>query len=109
MAEPAEPERPRQVSTTQLPIETKVAPVGKSYSALDFQTDFVVCVNSSAKVYKLIDNIEIMAVSCDLRSHTKRCGNILHPAPNDVDDVSVRKKLDTLVENSAIAMHTRLP
>ena len=51
-----------------MPIETKIAPVGKSYSALDFQADVVVCVNGDAKVYKLPDNIEIKAVSRDLIS-----------------------------------------
>ena len=40
---------------------------------------------------------------------TKRSSDISDRAPNDVNVVSVRKKLDTLVENSAIAMNTRLP
>ena len=48
-------------------IETKLAAVGKSYSALDFQTDVVVCV----KVYELLDNIDIIAVSHELRLHTR--------------------------------------
>ena len=43
----------REVSTTQLPIA-----VGKSYSALDFQADVVVCVYGGAKVY---DNIYILS------------------------------------------------
>ena len=60
----------RGLSTTQLPIETKIAPVGKSYSALDFQADVVVRVNGGDKVYKLLDNIEIIAVRPDLRLHT---------------------------------------
>ena len=38
-----------------------IAPVGKSYSALDFQADVVVCVNGGVKIYKLLDNIEITA------------------------------------------------
>ena len=54
-----------------MPIETKIAPVGKSYSALDFQADVVVCVNGDAKVYKLLDNIEIIVVSRDLRLHMR--------------------------------------
>ena len=33
-----------EVSTTQLPIESKIASVGKSYSELDFQADVVVVV-----------------------------------------------------------------
>ena len=120
-----------------MPIETKIAPGGKSYSALDFQADVVVCVKGSAKVYKCLDNIDIIAVSSDLRPHTrhdptrreqifrlaliyrqshfrrfpfditKRRVDISHRAPNDV--ISVRKKLDTFVENSAIAVYTRLP
>ena len=53
-----------------MPIETKIAPVDKSYSALDFRADVVVCVNDGAKVYKLLDNIEIIAVSRDLTSFT---------------------------------------
>ena len=56
----------RERSTPQLPIETKIVPVGKSYSALDFQADVVVCVKGGAKVYKLLDNIEIIAISRDL-------------------------------------------
>ena len=58
-------------STTQLPIGTKIAPVSNSYPALDFQSDVVVCVNGGAKVYKLLDNIEIIAASRDLRSHAR--------------------------------------
>ena len=34
------------------------------------QADVVVCVNGGAKVYKLIDSIEIIAVSRDLRGTT---------------------------------------
>ena len=49
----------REVSTTQLPIETKIAPV-------------------FANLYKLLDNIEIIAASRDLRPHTK---------PTALDDV----------------------
>ena len=53
-----------------MPIETKIAPVGKSYSALDLQA-----VNGGAKVYKLLDNIEIillkLAVCRDLGPHTR--------------------------------------
>ena len=48
-----------------------MAPVGKSYSAFDFQADVVVCVNGGAKLYKLLDNIEIIAVSRDLGPHTR--------------------------------------
>ena len=105
-----------------MPIETKIAAVGNSYSALDFQADVVVCVNGGAKVYKLLDNIEIVAVDGNLLLHTwhdptrrqhifrfaldstKRSGDISHHAPNDVNVVGVRKKLDTLVEKNAIAM-----
>ena len=39
---------------------------------------------------------------------TKRLSGISHRAPKDIKD-SVRKKLETLVENSGIAMHIRLP
>ena len=93
----------------------------------------VICANSGAKVYKLLNYIEIIAVSRDLRSHTshvltcrqhifrlaliyrqahfrklpfdstKRIDDIWHRASNDVNVVSVRKKLDILVENSAVA------
>ena len=42
--------RTRAVSTTPLPIETKIAAVGKSYSELDFQAAVVVCVNGGAKI-----------------------------------------------------------
>ena len=59
------------MSTTQLPIETKIATVGKSYSALYFQADVVVYVNGGAKVYKLLDIIEIIAVSHDLKPHMR--------------------------------------
>ena len=120
-------------------METKIATVGKSFSALDIQADVVDCVNGGAKVFKLLDNIGIIAVSRDLGPHTrhvptrrqwiyrlaliyrqthfrrlpfdstKRRGNISHRATNDINVVGVRKKVDTLVENSAIAMHTRLP
>ena len=54
-----------------MPIKTKIAPVSKSYSALDFQADVVVRANGGAKVYKLIDNIEIIAGSRDLGPHTR--------------------------------------
>ena len=121
-----------------MPIETKIAPVGKSYFALDFQADVVVCFIGGAKVYELLDNIEIIAVCRDLGSHTRhvptlrqhifllaliyrlihfrrlpfdsvrRRGDISHRAPRDVNVVSVLKKVYTLVENSAIAMHTSL-
>ena len=40
------------MSTTQLPIENKIAPIGKSYSALDFLADVVVSSNGGA-VYEL--------------------------------------------------------
>ena len=40
---------------------------------------------------------------------TKRSGDISHREPNDVNVDGVHKKLDTLIENSAIATHTRLP
>ena len=40
----------------------------KSY---DFQADVVVCVNGGAKVYKLLNNIEFLAISRDLRPHTR--------------------------------------
>ena len=43
-----------------MPIETIKAAVGKSYSALDFQADVVV--NGVAKLHKLLDNIEIIAI-----------------------------------------------
>ena len=107
-----------------MPIATKIAPVGKSYSALDLRADVVVCANGGAKI---LDNIEIIAVSRDLRPHTRhvplvdniyfvlrsftarpifalklsttRSGDIWHRAPNDVNVVGVLKKLDTLVEN----------
>ena len=59
------------VSTIELPIEAKIAAVGKSYSALDFQADVVVCVNGGAKLYKLLDNIQIIAVGHDLTPHTR--------------------------------------
>ena len=59
------------MSTIQLPIETKIRPAGKSYSALDFQAEVVVCVNGGSKIYKLLDNIEIIALISDLRPHTK--------------------------------------
>ena len=126
------------VSTTQLSIETKIAPVGKSYSALDFQDDVVVCVNGGANVCKHLDNIEIIAVSRALRPHTrhdftrrqhifrlaliyrqthfrrlpfdstKRSGNISHRVPNDVKLVGVRNKLETLVENIPLRCNARL-
>ena len=51
-------------------MDTKIAPVGKSYSALDFELD-VVIVNGGAKVYKQLNNIEIIAVRRDLRRHTR--------------------------------------
>ena len=35
--------------------DTKIATVGKSYSALDLQDDIVVCCNGGAKVYKLLE------------------------------------------------------
>ena len=102
-----------------MPVETKIAAVGKTYSALDFQADIVVCVNDGAKLYKLLDNIEIIAVSRDLRPHTRHdstrrqhifrlaliyrqshfcrlphdSGEISHRAFNDVNVVGVRKKL----------------
>ena len=128
----------REISTNQLPIETKIAPVSKSYSALDFQADVVVCHNGSAKLNKLLHNIEIITVSRVLRPHTKHdptrqqhifrlvliyhqnhfrrlpfdstkcCGDILHRASNDVNVVGVRRKLNTLVGSSAIGIHTRL-
>ena len=50
-------------------IETKIAPVGKNYSAPDFQADVIICINGGAKIYKLLDNIEMIAVSRDLRPH----------------------------------------
>ena len=53
-----------------MPIETKIAPVGKSYSALDFVAD-IICVYGCAKVYKLLDNIESLAVSHNLRPNTR--------------------------------------
>ena len=46
-------------------METKIRPVGKSYSTLDFQADVVVYVNGGAKVYRLLYNIEIIVVSRD--------------------------------------------
>ena len=43
----------------------------KGYSELDFQADVVICGNGVAKVYKLLDNIEIIAVSRDMGAHTR--------------------------------------
>ena len=80
-------------------MDTKIAPVGKSYSVLGCQADVVVRVNGGAKVYKLLDNIEIITVGRDLRPHTR----------HDPTRRQRTQKLYTLVENSAIAMHTSLP
>ena len=55
-----------------MPIGTKIAPIGKSYSALDFQADVVVRVNGGTEVYKLLHNIEIIAVCRDLGLPTRR-------------------------------------
>ena len=121
-----------------MPIETKIASVGKSYSALDFQADDVACANGGAKLYKRLDNIEIIAVSRDLSPHTRHIPNSqqhifclaliyrqsdflrlpLNSTKRAVTSRIVRPMMSissayagscTLVENSAIAMHFRLP
>ena len=110
-----------------MPIEIKIALVANSCFALDFRTDVIICVNGG-------DNIEIIAVSRNLRPHSRpvrtRRQHVLpsfttRPIFGDsrsiavnaavtsrivriVNVVGVRRKLDTLVENSAIAIHTRL-
>ena len=48
----------RGLSATHLPIETIVAPVGKSDPALDLQTDIIVGDNVGAKINKFLDQIE---------------------------------------------------
>ena len=58
-------------SHEKLPIETKIAAVCNRFSALDFQADVVVCVNGGAKVHKVLDNMDIIAVCRDMRSHMR--------------------------------------
>ena len=94
-----------------MPIEAKIATVGKSYSALDFQANVVVCVNGGAKVYKFLDNIQIIAASRYMRPHKRH--DPIHRQHSRifclVNVVGVRKKLHTLVKNSAFAMPALLP
>ena len=56
--------RTREVSATQLPIETIVAPVGKSESELDLQTDIIFDGNGGVKINKslAISKVQLSAV-----------------------------------------------
>ena len=47
-----------EVSIIQLPIETVVAPVGKSDSTFDLQTDIFFGGNGGAKINKFLKSIE---------------------------------------------------
>ena len=51
--------RTREVSITQLPIETMIAPVGKSGSTFDLQTDIIFGGNGGAKVNKFLDFLKV--------------------------------------------------
>ena len=59
----------KDVSSTQLAVETMVAPVGKSDSTLDLQIDINFHGKGRVKIYKFIDYIERIIIS-NLGSHT---------------------------------------
>ena len=60
------------------------------------------------RIYFVLPSFSARPIFADFDS-TERSADILHSAPNDVNVVGVRKQLHTLVENSAIALHSRLP
>ena len=58
-------------------METKIAPVGKSYSALDFQADVVVCERSGVNV-----------VSVRKKLVPLRCAGVQHTLHEKVEEVA---------------------
>ena len=61
----------REVSVTQLPIETIVAPVDKSVPTFDLQTDIIFGVNGGAKVNKFIYYIKSIVIGHNPKINTK--------------------------------------
>ena len=57
----------REVSTTQLPIESIVAPVGKGDPALDLQTDIIFNGNGRAKINKFLNYSKSIVIGRKLR------------------------------------------
>ena len=51
----------------QLPIETIVAPVGKSDSTFDLQTDIISGGNGGAKINKFLDCIKSIVIGRNMR------------------------------------------
>ena len=60
----------REISVTQLPIETTVAPVGKSNPTFDLQTDITFGGNSGAKVSMFLDSFKSIVIGRNLRIDT---------------------------------------
>ena len=60
----------REVSVTQWPIETLVAPVVKSDPMIDLQIDIIFGGNGGVKVNKFLDCIKSIAIGRNLRIKT---------------------------------------
>ena len=53
-----------------MPIEIKVAPVGKNDPTLDLQTKNIFGVNGEAKINKFLDYIEILVIGRNMECNT---------------------------------------